>query len=456
MRRLVLDDILQASGGKVIRAGKDTFTGLSVDSRSIARGELFVALKGERFDGHDFLGAALKAGAGALVDVPHVADAPGKTLILVQNTLQALQDIAAFLRRKACVPVVGITGTNGKTTTKEMIASVLRQVGTVFKTPGNLNNHIGLPLSLANMSGDEDFIVLEMGSSAPGDIRLLCEIAAPDYAVVTNVGPAHLEGFGSIGAVRDTDLEILSYVPTACANADDTFLMEGISGFDGKIVRYGLAEGADVTASDIVLHERGSAFTLRLPDGVSARASLEIAGRFNIYNALAAASVAHALGVSADRIAQGLASFHGVPMRSEIREFMGALVLSDVYNANPASMEAALEELARLKRDRTIAVLGDMLELGDYSKEAHRKIVSTMSQLDVDVFIAVGKEMKQASAGFSGLVYTAEDAAAARSILRSICGKGDAVLIKGSRGIHMEKVLEDVDDRMQCGRGYAL
>jgi UDP-N-acetylmuramoyl-tripeptide--D-alanyl-D-alanine ligase len=441
MSHLLLEEIVKATGGKVLCANHAEFSGLSIDSRTIGSGELFVAIKGERFDGHSFLGDALEKGAGAVVDHEPEVRFEGRTLVCVRDTLRALQDIAKHLRLSKDVPVVCVTGTNGKTTTKELIASVLGQRHKVLKTMGNLNNHIGVPLCISRMGGDETAMVIEMGSNAEGDIRLLCEIASPDIGVVTNVGPAHLEGFGSLEAVRKTDLEILEYVKSVSVNADDPFLFEGVRGFGGKIVTYGINSKADVRAKDVELHEKGSRFTICLPGGGTIPVNLAVSGIFNVYNALAAASAASQLGMHRQEIQCGLESFHGVPMRLEVKELSGALVINDVYNANPASMEEAVKELIRLKRRRAIAVLGDMLELGRYSESAHRELVEGLSRSGVDMLIAVGDEMRKASSGFAGKHYEADDAGAAGSILSGIMTKGDTVLIKGSRGMHMEKVL---------------
>ncbi len=436
----------------MLYTNKEEFTGLSIDSRSIGDGELFVALKGERFDGHSFLGDALKRGAGAIVDREPEGLFEGRTLICVSDTLRSLQDIARQMRSSRNIPVVGVTGTNGKTTTKELVASVLGQRHKVLKTRGNLNNHIGVPLCISGMEGDETAMVIEMGSNAEGDIRLLCDIARPNIAVVTNVGPAHLEGFGSLEMVRQTDLEILEYVKTVSVNADDSFLLEGVEGFSGKTVTYGIRNKADVCAKDIELRERGARFTICFPDGETLGVDLEISGMCNVYNALAAASAAYELGVEKRQIKQGLESFRGVPMRLEVKELSGALVISDVYNANPASMEEAVKELIRLKRRRTIAVLGDMLELGRYSESAHRELIRGLSGRGVDILIAVGEEMKRASSEFAGMRYEADDAEAAGFVLSGILTEGDTVLIKGSRGMHMETVLSGIAAEAEVGK----
>ncbi len=441
MTNITVDEIVQATGGKVLCGTLKAFTGFSIDSRNIQAGQLFVALRGARFDGHDFVADALRSGSGALVSIPPADPGKDKTIIFVKNTLKALQSIARYRRAKRSVPVVSVTGTNGKTTTKELTAAILEQNHHVLKTAGNFNNHIGLPLCVSNMRGDEEFMVLEMGSNVRGDIRALCDIAAPDIAVVTNAGEAHLEGFGTLEAVRDTDLEVLESVKTVSVNADDRFLMEGIGSFTGKVVTYGIAQEADFSARDITLGDRGSHFILSTPDRGEIGISLRIPGRFNILNALAAASVARELDISLREIRTGLEAFTGVPMRLEIRTVAGALVINDVYNANPSSMEEALEELARRRTGRTVAVLGDMLELGSYAADAHRGLMKRLNDLHVDLLIAVGPEMQKASAVFSGERHVAENSAHAHSLLFSVLKEGDTVVIKGSRGMRMEHVL---------------
>ncbi len=416
---------------------------MSIDSRTILQGELFVALKGPNFDGHDYVADALKSGEGALLSIPPAAPAPGKTVIHVPDTLKALQDIARFRRAAMDVGVIGVTGTNGKTTTKEMIAHILGMTGKVLKTTGNLNNQIGMPLCIANMDGDETAMVLEMGSSARGEIRELCEIGRPGYAVVTNVGIAHLEGFGSVQAVRDTDLEILPYVQVAAMNADDRFLIEGIRDYAGTLVTYGLDHPADVTASDIRYEGGRPVFLLKLADGQERTVRLGVPGRFNILNALGAAAISAAAGARPDDIVRGLESFAGVPLRMQVREHDGVLFLIDAYNANPSSMTEAVIELARERRERAIAVLGDMLELGSFAEESHRKIAELLTVAGIDMLIAVGPEMTRAARSFSGACLCAADSNSAQKMLASELREGDTVLVKGSRGMLMERVLPD-------------
>ncbi|MBT9537017.1 MAG: UDP-N-acetylmuramoyl-tripeptide--D-alanyl-D-alanine ligase, partial [Nitrospirae bacterium] len=447
MAILTVEDVINATGGRIVykNGNSHPFAGVSIDSRTIGDGEIFVALRGIRFDGHDFIYKALERGSGALVNFPPAEHLKGKAIIYVKNTLSALQDIARYVRMRSNIPVIGITGTNGKTTTKELTASILSTKYRVHKNTGNLNNQIGLPLSLIKLRPDDEAIVLEMGASSPGDIRELCRIAAPDYGVVTNIGPGHLEGFGSLETVRDTKLELLDTVKKVVVSADDAFLMQGVSGYQGEVITFGIENKADVFAKDIRMKDRGSDFLLCFGESNCIEINLNIPGAFNIYNALAASAVGQVFNIDLRDIKTGIESFKGVPMRLEIKELFGATVISDAYNANPASMEEAIKELVRLKKGRAIAVLGDMLELGHYAEEAHRKIGEWMSALPIDVFIGVGPLMAITHSEFvktgkqSFSVSTPEEAG---SILTGLCREGDTIVVKGSRGMGMEKVLE--------------
>ncbi len=467
---MTASEILSATEGSLFCGNGESavFNGVSIDSRSIREGELFVALKGRKFDGHNFLMDALKTGGGAVVsDAPASPPAGEKTLILVEDTLRALQDIARHMRKRRRLTVIGVTGTNGKTTTKELIASIMGLKRRVMKNTGNLNTQIGLPLSLTRGEESDEFAVLEMGASISGDIRELCDIALPDYGVITNVGPGHLEGFGSLDMVRKTKLELFDAVKTIVLNADDLFLMEGVSGRSGgpEAITFGIDNAADVYARDIILENRRSVFSLCL-GGKCLEVALNLNGRFNIYNALAAAAICHRLGAAPEEIKSGIESFAGMPMRLEIRDLSGATVISDAYNANPASMQEAVGELIRLRRNRAIAVLGDMLELGAYAEEAHRKLGRWMAGLPVDIFIAVGEMMSVAAEEFSAFrkkaaaspgeplrVQEARDSSEAGRILRGLCRKGDTILVKGSRGMGMEKALEQDNGKSTVCQG---
>ncbi|MEW6585249.1 MAG: UDP-N-acetylmuramoyl-tripeptide--D-alanyl-D-alanine ligase [Nitrospirota bacterium] len=443
--KMTIEDLIAATQGEILAQGPLVFSGVSTDSRTIQEGELFVPLKGKTFDGHDYLLKALERGSGAVVSRKQDVFPDGKTILRVKDTLRALQDIAHHMRLARDIPAVAITGSNGKTTTKELVAGVLGTERHVLKNAGNLNNQIGLPLSLTRITDEDEVIVLEMGASAPGDIRELCNVAAPNCGVLTNINYTHLQGFKDLTTIRKTKLELLEYVDTVVANADDLFLMEGIkkSGFRGKIIGYGINHDADVRAMDIRLHEIGSSLVLQFSGDEAVEVSPKISGMFNIYNILAAASVGHLFGIAPIHIRQAVESFSGVPMRLKVKEMSGMIIVRDVYNANPASMEAAIREMVRIRKGRTIAVLGDMLELGVYAEEAHQKIGRLLSDLSVDIFIAVGPLMFIASSEFHGHVFIARDSDEADKLLRNTFRSGDTVLIKGSRGMSMERVLDN-------------
>ncbi len=432
--------------------------GVSIDSRNIKEGELFVALKGDRFDGHDFVPDAIKKGAwGALVERVELeskfASLGGiKNILPVEDTLFALQELSHLHRKKFSIPLVGITGSNGKTTTKEMLAGVLKQKGPVLKNEGNLNNHIGVPLTLLKLNGKHKTAVVEMGMSAPGEIDTLSRLVSPTVGVITNIGPAHLEFLGSLDGVAQAKGELLDNLRpdgAAILNADDSYFGTLKSKWNGRTVTFGIENKADVRASDVRQGRDYTDFTLTA-DGSTANVRIQAIGRHNVYNALAAAAAAIAVDMPLDAVKCGLDDFVPVAMRSEIKELQGRTVLADYYNANPASMEAALVTLMSLKSNKqAIAVLGDMLELGETSAEAHRELGRTAARLGVDSIITVGTLMKHMAEGAieAGLprerVFETLTHAEAAELVRKLSRPGDVVLVKGSRGMKMEKILEE-------------
>jgi len=440
------------------RSERMEIKGVSIDSRHIKEGELFVALKGDRFDGHDFVPDAIKKGAwGALVErvalESKFASLGGiKNILPVEDTLFALQELSHMHRKKFSIPLVGITGSNGKTTTKEMLAGILRQKGPVLKNEGNLNNHIGVPLTLLKLNKKHKTAVVEMGMSAPGEIDMLARLVSPTVGVITNIGPAHLEFLGSLDGVAQAKGELLDNLRpdgAAVLNADDRYFGTLKSKFNGRIVTFGIENGADVRATDVRQDRDYTDFTLTA-DGSTVKVRLQAIGRHNVYNALAAAAAAIAADMPLEAVKYGLDDFVPVAMRSEIKELQGRTVLADYYNANPASMEAALVTLMSLKSNKqAIAVLGDMLELGETSAEAHRELGRTAARLGVDIIITFGTLMKHTAEGALGAglprerVLETQTHAEAAGLVRELSRPGDVVLVKGSRGMKMEKVLEE-------------
>ena len=449
---LTVEDIIKATGGELLTEDSRTFSGASIDSRTIGEGELFFAIRGEKFDGHNFLNEALLKGGGAVVDSRSPAMPENRTIIRVKDTLKALQDFAHFLRMKMDIPVVAITGSNGKTTTKEMLSSILSRRFKTLKNEGNLNNHIGLPLSLMRLEPDHEAVVLEMGMNAPGEIRRLCGIAVPTHGVITNIGTAHLGMLGSYEAIRDAKLEMLDRVGVAVLNADDVFLMQGVTEvkkFRGEIITFSMKNESQVMAKNIQTTETGSRFKLEFRDVGTISVDLHIHGTFNIYNALAASAVCFSLGIKIDAIKTALEDFRAVPMRFEITESEGITVINDAYNANPSSMEGSLRELIRPGiGGRRVAVCGDMLELNEFSEDAHRDLGKLISAMNIDVFIAVGEMMnlaaeecvKSKSGKSVPEVYTFRNADDAGRDIMNILKAGDTVLVKGSRSMRMEKI----------------
>lgn len=432
--------------------------GVSIDSRTIKEGELFVAIRGDRFDGHDFVPEAIKRGAwGAMVERSVLenkyASLGGlKNIIAVEDTLLSLQEMAAAHRKKFSIPMIGITGSNGKTTTKEMLACILRQKGPVLKNEGNLNNHIGVPLTLMKLDKSHKTAVVEMGMSGPGEIKMLTRLVMPTVGVITNIGPAHLEFLGSMDMVVQAKGELLENMEPngiAVLNTDDSYFEMLKNKFGGSVVTFGIVAGAEVAAADIRQEKSVTDFSIR-SGGASVRVRLQAVGRHNVYNALAAAAAALAVGMPLESVKYGLEDFSPIAMRSELRQIKGRLVLDDCYNANPRSMEAALETLVSIRQGgMIIAVLGDMLELGETSADAHRAVGATAARLGVDLLITVGTLSKLIGDGAreAGMpkerVVAAKSNAEAAVVLKERSKNGDAILIKGSRAMKMEEILEE-------------
>ncbi|MBI5182226.1 MAG: UDP-N-acetylmuramoyl-tripeptide--D-alanyl-D-alanine ligase [Nitrospirae bacterium] len=458
---LNINEILSAAKGRLVRGDRDVaVSAVSIDTRTIKNGELFVAVKGGTFDGHDFVLQAFEMGAcGAVIDESQsdkiekrIKDS-AKALIAVDDTITALQDMAAFHRQKYYIRVIAVTGTNGKTTTKEMIARILGQRLWVLRNEGNLNNHIGVPLTLLRLNKKHQAAVIEMGMSGLGEIRRLCEIAAPDIGVVTNIGAAHLEGLGSIENVikaKGEIVESLSESDTAVINADDKNSVSLKNKAKGKVVTFGIDNDADIRAVDI-RHQipAGTAFSI-IKGKEKIDVSLSLSGRHNIYNALAAAAASVMLNFDLEDVKAGLEGFKPFKMRSEIVALnSGVRIINDSYNANPASMEAAIRLLSDFKNNgRTFAALGGMFELSDYTKEAHYNIGRAAVDSGIDYLIVVGEIAGFIASGAlsAGMkqdnIFVCVDHQEAIQILNKLAKSGDTVLIKGSRKMAMERIAE--------------
>jgi UDP-N-acetylmuramoyl-tripeptide--D-alanyl-D-alanine ligase len=458
MEPLTLEEIVKAVRGRLVHGGrKERITGVSIDSRKVRPGDLFFAFPGARYDGHDFVGQALEAGAAAAVVTRPVKDAKEKPLILVSDPLDALQGLARYYRRLFNIPVVGVTGSTGKTTTKDIIAGVLGKRWRVLKNEGNYNNEIGLPLTLLRMERSHQVAVLEMAMRGRGEIAALCEIGRPQVGVITNIGKTHLELLGSQEAIAKAKGELLEALPSdGCAvlNAEDPWQLRLASRVRRKVIFYGMDENCAVRASDITLQElEGVKFLLRTPSG-EVPCFLPIPGRHNVYNALAAAAVGHYFGLTPEEIASGLGSPSRTGMRLEVMDGVnGIKIIDDSYNASPASVRAALELLAAVSGRRKIAVLGDMYELGAESLSGHREVGEKAALLHVDCLCAVGELARETAAGAAqaGLpperIHVFQKKEEAAAFLQSFLSEGDIVLIKGSRGMRMEEITEFLTKR---------
>ncbi len=425
-------------------------TSVSVDTRTLQPGAVFVALKGPNHDGHDFVAAAFEKGAAAAV-VERPVEAAG-ALEIVPSALEWLQRTAAEMRRRWAGLVIGITGSAGKTTTKEAVAAVLARRLRTGKTQGNLNNHIGVPLTILNLSGDAEAAVIEIGMNHAGEIRELCSIAQPRIGVVTNVGTAHIENLGSIEAIAGAKRELVESLPpdgVAVLNGDDERVRAMAAAFSGQTVFYGSSpfvpsEAPHVRASNVTYLSEGVKFDV--PDVGSFFCPL--AGRAGLMSSLAALAVARALGWDLGEWKETIARLQTVPMRLERIERNGMVVWNDCYNSNPEAAMMMLDLLAETRASRRIAVLGEMLELGAWSARLHREVGRYAAGRGLDYLIGVRGEARQmveeAAAAGLGRERTAffEDPAEAGAFVRSLAREGDALLFKGSRGVRMEKALE--------------
>ncbi|KPK56077.1 MAG: hypothetical protein AMS22_02595 [Thiotrichales bacterium SG8_50] len=416
--------------------------GLSIDSRTLQPGQLFVALRGPRFDGHKFVSDAHASGAAASLVEHSVADALPQ--IIVRDSRHALGALSSVWRQRFALPVVAVTGSNGKTTVKEMLASILATLGPTLATQGNLNNDIGVPLTLARLTEQHRSAVVELGANHPGEIAYLARLVRPTVALVTNAGPAHLEGFGSLEGVAGAKGEIygaLGEDGTAIINSDDSFasLWQRLAGNHTQIT-FGLDSVADVHAQ-YELEARGTRVRLFTPIGEAAL-NLQLAGRHNVMNALAASAAAIALGCSLEQIATGLQRIAPVKGRLQVkRGVRGSCVIDDTYNANPESLRAALHVLKGFP-GRHFLALGDMAELGRNAQESHVEAGKAAREAGVERLYAVGDLARAAVESFGGRANHFASKHALASQLRDDLDADVAVLVKGSRGMGMEEVVE--------------
>jgi len=457
VKTMTVGEVYRAMGGRLQQGDEHlTVNRVCTDTRQVLPGDLFLALRGDNFDAHNFVNQAVTGGAGALVVSRKVTVPAHVPVIKVNDTLLALQALAAYHRRQYDIPVVGITGSSGKTTTKDMIASVLASSWPVLKTPGNFNNEIGLPLTLLDLAAEHRAAVVETAMRGPGQINALCQIARPTCAVITNIGTAHLERLGSVANIAQAKGELLEHIPAdgfALLPGDSQPAREQARRCHGKVLFFGLEPGLDIYAQEVRREGDGNRFTVVMGD-LRQEVYLPLPGRHNVQNALAAFGVGILLGLPPEQAAAGLAGVTLSAMRMDITEEIincaPVTIVNDVYNANPDSTCAALQSLAEIAggRRRTVAVLGDMLELGSGAVEGHRRVGAAAVQYQVAQLITVGPLSRetaqgaQAAGGVPDGTVSCPSNAEALEVLKNVLQTGDILLVKGSRGMHMEEIIK--------------
>jgi UDP-N-acetylmuramoyl-tripeptide--D-alanyl-D-alanine ligase len=456
-------EVVASVGGDLLRGSREkSFKSLSTDTRNMAEDSLFWALKGERFDGHDFVSQAVEKGAaGAVVRrgfEPAMPPARDIVVIAVPDTLTALGDMSSWWRHQYPNTVVGITGSAGKTTTKEMAAAILGRKRPILKNQGNLNNLIGLPLTLLLLEQGHRYVVLEMGMNRPGEIARLTDIADPDVGLITNIARAHLEGVGSLEGVARAKVELLERMsPEAVAilNGDDPVLMKAASAFQRRVITFGRDPQNDVRAEQVrSLGREGITFHIRDDNG-SFPVRLKVMGFQNVFNALAAAAIALCLGISVDDVAEGLKTFTGMRGRFMITSLPGGIILvDDTYNSNPFSLKAAMDSMKALAgRGRVIVGLGEMFELGAETVKGHLEAGAMVAELKAHYFVALGEHAGIMIRGAVEKGFPEERAVVARDLremeerIREATNQGDFIFLKGSRRAGLDKVVERLKAR---------
>jgi len=460
------EEILTATGGTIQREGKKKiFREVVTDSGKVKKGSVFIALKGERLDGHQFVNEAVSGGAGCVIVHRDVrGELQDATVVRVRNTLRALGDLAHHRREKLAPKVLAITGSNGKTTTKEMVAAILEEAsmkgkplrGKVLKTEGNFNNLVGLPLTLLRLRQTDKVAVVELGTNHPGEIRRLAKIADPDMGIITSVAAAHLEGLDTVAGVareKGALYRLVRREGTIAVNLDDPWVRRLASKFRGRKITYG-QEGQVRAASWRSLGAKGVAFTL-CAGNQSCEVRLGFLGQHNIVNAVGAAAMAYGMGVGLPAIHRGLQRARPFPMRMQVQDWQGVGVINDAYNANPASMAAAIETLAAIDcHGQRIAVLGDMFELGSQSQNQHLRLGRHVARAGIDRLYLLGEragEVRKGALGAgmkSGTIVIGQDHSDLAAQMRQRVRKGDWLLFKGSRGMKMENVLAQLKGQM--------
>ena len=440
---------------------------ISTDSRTLSKGDVFLAIRGEHFDGHEYVLRAHEAGALACIVSEawirrNARLAEGARLLVVKDPVTALGDIAHLYRLRFTIPVLGITGSNGKTGTKDLVAAVLKTRGPILRTEGNRNNRIGLPLTLLALRPSHQAAVVELGTNQYGDIATLCGIAMPTHGLITNIGRSHLQRLHSREGIADEKGDLYRALPpngVAYLNADEP-LLRGVPRRSLSVLRFGMARHADVRIAELELDGNGRPrvrlFAPRFVKG-AIEISMRVAGGHVAWMAAAALAVGFSFGCELDAMRRAIASFTGEQGRLQVRTVGGVRIIDDTYNANPDSVIAALETLAAMQTEgRRIAVLGDMLELGAVSRAEHRAVGEALQQLDIPYVFTLGSHARSLSAAAAARGRTTQhftDTAALQRALVSIADTGDTILVKGSRGMRMDEVVAALERDLQPADG---
>ncbi|GMA99702.1 UDP-N-acetylmuramoyl-tripeptide--D-alanyl-D-alanine ligase [Pelosinus sp. IPA-1] len=449
MAEFTVEEICLATGGNLVNSIRlVNFTGVSTDTRTVKQGDLFIPLVGENFDGHDFIEQAIKNGAsGVIFSRKNMLISKEITAIEVEDTLLALQNLARFHRQRFTIPVVAITGSNGKTTTKDMAAAVLSSKFHVLKTEANYNNEIGLPLTLLQLTKQHEVAVVEMGMRGKGQIRQLANIALPTIAIITNIGETHLELLGSIENIASAKAELLEFIPKSglsLLNADNSYVKKMSKQVNSRVQFFGLEQG-DIKAENIQMGTQNMKFSCRFAHH-EFPVEIPAIGKHNVYNGLAAIALGLELGLNVEEICAGFKNFNASPMRLHIEKLSDYLVINDAYNASPMSMVAAIDTLVEVAKGRKVAVLGDMLELGPVAIEAHGNIGDRLAFCQVDIVVTVGELAtniaRRASACGIKKVVACANHKEAQEALQKLIEPGDTILVKGSRGMKMENIIK--------------
>lgn len=451
MQSLTTEEIIKATGGTLIGGDETVIKGISTNSREIKEGELFIPLVGDKFDGHEFIRAAFELGASAALTSKETELFIGKTIIRVKDTKKALGAIAAYYKEKNNVPTIAVTGSVGKTTTKDMVYSVISQKYNTLKTEANFNNDIGLPLTIFHLEKEHEAAVLEMGMNHFGEIDYLASIGKPDAAIITNIGESHIENLGSREGIFKAKMEITNRFGkdnTLIVNGDNDFL-RNVKG-EYKVVRYGLDSGNDVYAKNIVNKGLGGISFTAVVNGMEYAAELAVPGEHNVYNALAAICAGIEFKIPMEDILRGIKTFEPTAQRLAVEDYKGITIINDCYNASPDSIKAALKVLAATDAKRRVAVLGDVLEMGEHAPSAHYGLAKYVKDAGVDVLVTAGENMKNLARGAKeqgvSEIHAFDKTLEACNFVKDALKEGDAVLIKASHGMRFEEVYNAIKD----------